>query len=111
VAADLNANPGNLNLADDAGQTPLHLGAVHCRTNVVALLLEKGAKVDAVMKGNATPLHLAAQAGCSGAVILLLSKGAHINFRDGEGRTPLTRAKQWHQNATAQLLQEGGGTE
>jgi len=111
VAADLKRTPGDLNLPDDAGQTPLHLAAIHCRTNLVALLLEKGAKVDALAKGNATPLHLAAQAGCMDAVKLLLAKGADINSRDSNGRTPLKRAEEWHQDATAQLLRDRGGVD
>ena len=111
VSADLKAHPGDLNLPDDAGQTPLHLAAIHCRTNVVALLLDKGARPDALATGDATPLHLAAQAGCAEAVTLLLSKGASINLRDSQGRTPLGRAKQWRQDATAELLRARGGIE
>jgi hypothetical protein len=111
VAAALKMRPGDLNLADDAGQTPLHLAAIHCRTNVVALLLSAGAQVDARAKGEATPLHLAAQAGCLEGVQALLAKGADPNAHDAEGRTPLGRAKQWHQDAVAQLLRERGGVE
>src|SRR5260221_705463 len=78
VQADLRSRPGDLNLPDDLGQTPLHLAAAHCRTNVVALLLDKGAKLDALAKGDPTPLHLAAQSGCAEAVKMLLAKGAEV---------------------------------
>src|ERR1700690_1370147 len=50
VAGDLAQTPGDLNLPDDAGLTPLHLAASACRTNVVALLLDKGAQIDSPAK-------------------------------------------------------------
>src|ERR1039458_1059816 len=61
VAQDLATNSDDLNLPDDAGRTPLHLAATHCHTDVVLLLLNKGAKIDPKAAGGATPLHLAAQ--------------------------------------------------
>jgi ankyrin repeat protein len=111
VAAELAKNPGDLNLPEDAGLTPLHLAAGHCRTNVVALLLDKGAKLNVKAQGGATPLHLAAQEGCADAVTMLLDKGANVNARDDQGRTPLKRAEEWHQEAVAQLLRGHGGTD
>jgi ankyrin len=111
VAGDLAQNPGDLNLPDDAGLTPLHLAASACHTNVVALLLDKGAKIDCAAKDKATPLHLAAQEGCADAVNLLLIRGASVNARDDQKRTPLGRAEQWHQDAIVQILRQHGGTE
>lgn len=105
------SDSGDLNLPDDAGLTPLHLAAGHCRTNVVALLLEKGAQPNSKAKGGATPLHLASQEGCADAVTMLLTGGAQVNARDDQGRTPLKRAEEWRQDATVQLLRLRGGTE
>jgi len=111
VAGDLTQNPDDLNLPDDAGLTPLHLAASHCHTNVVTLLLDKGAKIDYPAKDGATPLHLAAQEGCADAVDLFLARGALVNARDNQKRTPFVRAQQWHQDSTVQLLRQHGGTE
>ena len=111
VAADLAQNPGDLNLPDDAGLTPLHLASASCHTNVVMLLLDRGAKVDAMEKDGATPLHFAAQEGCTDAVKLLLDRGANANARDKQGRTPLTRSEQWHQDSVGILLRARGGSE
>jgi|SRR5665213_548383 len=111
VAQDLATNSYDLNLPDDAGRTPLHLAAAHCRTDVVLLLLNKGAKIDPKATGGTTPLHLAAQGGCVDVVNLLLAKGAKVNARDDQKRTPLVRAEQWHQDAIVQLLRQHGGTE
>jgi cytochrome c len=111
VASDLATNPGDLDLPDDARMTPLDLAASHCRTNVVVLLLSKGAAANRKGAGGATALHLAAQEGCLDAVTTLLAKGATINARDDERRTPLKRAEQWHQDTVATFLREHGGTE
>jgi ankyrin repeat protein len=111
VTQDLATNSSDLNLPDDAGRMPLHLAATHCHTDVVLLLLNKGAKVNAKAAGGATPLHLAAQAGCVDVVNLLLAKGAKVNARDDQKRTPLDRAAQWHQDAVVQLLRQHGGVE
>ncbi len=46
VNEELSKHPGDLNAPEDAGLTPLHLAALHCHTNVVMLLLDKGAKVN-----------------------------------------------------------------
>ena len=111
VAVELAKFPDELNLPEDGGVTPLHLAAENCHTNVVALLLEKGADVNIMADDKATPLHLAAQQGCADAVAILLAKGADINARDNQGRTSLTRAKQWHQEVIVQLLRAHGGVE
>ena len=111
VAADLGTNSADLNLPDDGGWTPLHWASSHCCTNVVGLLLGKGANVNCKANGGEMPLHIAAQEGCSDAVIMLLNKGAKINAQDSEGRTPLKRAKDWEQPAIAELLRQRGGIE
>jgi ankyrin repeat protein len=111
VAAELAKFPDELNLPEDGGVTPLHLAAENCHTNVVVLLLEKGADLNIMADDKATPLHLASQQGCADVVAILLAKGADVNARDNQGRTPLTRAKLWHQDAIVQLLQAHGGSE
>jgi ankyrin repeat protein len=111
VTEDLAQNPGDLDLPDDTGSTPLHLAASYCHVDVVTLLLNKGAKVNARSNDGATALHLAAQEGCADVVNHLLARGAQVNARDRQGRTPLVRATQWHQAGTAQLLRQKGGTE
>lgn len=111
IAQDLAAYPHDVNLTDDAGRTPLHLAATHCRIDAAKLLLDKGAKIDAKAAGCTTPLHLAAQSGCVDTVNLLLSKGAKVNARDDQGRTPLDRAMQWHRDSAVQLLRAQGGIE
>jgi len=104
ASAELAKHPDELNLPEDDGLTPLHLAAENCHTNVVVLLLDKGAKIGVQAKNSDTPLHLAAQEGCVDVVAILLAKGAEINARDNQGRTPLDRAQQWHQTNVVSLL-------
>jgi ankyrin repeat protein len=111
VAAELEKSPDELNLPEDGGLTPLHLAAENCHTNVVLLLLGKGAKINITATDKATPLHLAAQEGCLDVVNLLITKGANVNAHDNQGRTPLKRAELWHQDAAAQIIRQHGGTE
>ncbi len=111
VSAELKAHPEEVNLPEDDGLTPLHLAAENCHTNVVVLLLEKGAKLGVKGNDDETPLHLAAQEGCADVVAILLTKGAEIDARDRQGRTPLARAQQWHQTNVVTLLQQRGATQ
>jgi len=57
----------------DDGSTPLDTAAFNGHTDVVRLLLEKGANIEAT-----TPLHTAAYNGHIGVVRLLLEKGANL---------------------------------
>lgn len=111
LTQDLATYPGDVNLTDDAGRTPLHLAATHCHVEAAKVLLDKGAKIDAKAAGGTTPLDLAAQAGCVDMVNLLLAGGAKVNTRDDQGRTPLDRAMQWHRDEVVQLLRAHGGIE
>lgn len=111
VAAEVARDPRLVNLPEDYGQTPLHLAAQNCHSNVVAFLLSHNATVDARGSDNETPLHLAAQEGCIDVVTLLLNGHAAINAKDKEGRTPLKRAEDWERPAVADMLKERGGTE
>lgn len=112
VTLILHTNPAALNLTEDGGRSPLHVASARCCTNVIALLLLKeGVKVELRGKTGETALHLAAQEGCVDAVGLLVAHGAKLNPRDEHGHTPLKRAMDYEQDATAALLRKLGAVE
>ena len=76
---------------------------------MAALLLDRGAKVDARDGDGATPLHNAAIGGHAEVAALLLDRGADKEARDGESEaTPLYHAAAWGRNAVVELLLKRG---
>jgi uncharacterized protein len=58
------------------GWSPIHYAATGQEPKTVALLLERGAPVEATSPGKDTPLMMAARYGAEGSVDLLLARGA-----------------------------------
>ncbi|HHT9105353.1 MAG TPA: ankyrin repeat domain-containing protein [Candidatus Wujingus californicus] len=87
----LAASPGLLNGATgDQEMTPLHLAANRGNTEIVELLLTKGANIEAREFNGWTPLFSAVIIGQDEKTAkLLLDKGARVNARDLLGMTPL----------------------
>ncbi|MDO9072762.1 MAG: ankyrin repeat domain-containing protein [Rubrivivax sp.] len=64
------------------GWTPLHYAASGPEPRMVALLLERGAQVEALSPNRSTPLMMAARYGPEEAVDLLLARGASLRARN-----------------------------
>jgi ankyrin repeat protein/mono/diheme cytochrome c family protein len=90
---DKGANP---NAVSQTGATPL-MGTRS--TDVVSLLVSRGADVKAQSKRGETPLADAAGRGDLDAVKLLLEKGADVNAKDYRGYTPLMHATQYDRDS------------
>lgn len=100
---------------EDAGDTPLITAAEYGNTDVVKLLLDKGADVTA--RDNAGMTALVA-AGCECPIIdmpatydslkLLLEHGADIEAKSGDGTTALLAAAGWGRTENVELLLDGG---
>ena len=90
--------------SDSPGKGWLHLAADKGQEEIVALLLEAKADVNApgdratTAGSNETPLHIAARNGHAGVVRRLLAAGANVNARQSSQNTPLHLALQpWEQ--------------
>ncbi|XP_075992286.1 uncharacterized protein LOC142987425 [Anticarsia gemmatalis] len=82
-----------VNTPDNAGYTPLHYAARKGYIDICKILLQYGAKIDALTKsGLATPLHKAAAAGKLEALKYLIQSGAQITMQDADGQTVLHKA-------------------
>lgn len=65
-----------------AGWSPLHYAATGPEPQIVVLLLDRGAPVDAPSPNRTTPLMMAARYGAEASVDLLLARGADKRLRN-----------------------------
>jgi len=83
----------DVDAATTSGRTCLHLAVCKGNTEVVALLLGRGADADLSEHTSGWgPLHTAAHAGHGHIVALLLQFGASVEASDKDGQTPLCLA-------------------
>jgi ankyrin repeat protein len=99
----------DVNIQSKQGRTPLMVAASR-RGNaaIVALLLSKGAEVNARDRVRASALNLAALTGDVEMMRLLLAKGADTKVADGIGRYSLIAAGVSHSPGAVQLLLQNG---
>lgn len=67
---------------DKEGWSPLHYAATGPEPKIVALLLDRGAPIDARSPNRSTPLMMAARYGAEASVDLLLARGADKRLRN-----------------------------
>lgn len=89
---------------DQPGWSPLHYAATGPQPKTVALLLARGASVDAESPNRSTPLMMAARYGAEASVDLLLAKGADARRVNEAGLNAAAFAKLGGRNALAQRL-------
>src|SRR5262249_54013381 len=96
-------------IADRFGKTPLYKAALAGHTEVVKLLLDKGAKIAAEGTDRRTPLHWAASKGNADLVKLLVRHGADVNAAEkGDSSSPLHYAARGGHAAVVQILIDSG---
>ncbi|KAK3254489.1 hypothetical protein CYMTET_36295 [Cymbomonas tetramitiformis] len=91
---------------DGEGRTALTVALAFGQEAVARALLEAGAGVNAGT--GRRPFHAAAEKGMVEMVRELAGKGAEVDAEDGEGRTALTVALAFGQEAAARALLEAG---
>ena len=81
----------HIDVANEIGESPLHVAAWRGHKDVVAALIAGGADINVVdtVYSMTTPLHEAVRSGYRSVVKLLLDAGADITVQDSAGDTPL----------------------
>jgi ankyrin repeat protein len=87
------------------GWSPVHYAATGPEPELVRLLLDKGAPVDARSPNGSTPLMMAARYGSEASVDLLLARGANPKLRNVRDLTAADFARMDGRDALAQRLQ------
>lgn len=95
----------NVNALNANGESPLMLAAIKGQTELVAVLIKKGADVN---KTGWTPLHYAASKGHLAIMNLLLENHAYIDAESPNGTTPLMMAAQYGTTPAVKLLLDAG---
>eukprot|EP01023_Acetabularia_acetabulum_P057914 TRINITY_DN6768_c1_g1_i3.p1 TRINITY_DN6768_c1_g1~~TRINITY_DN6768_c1_g1_i3.p1 ORF type:complete len:429 (+),score=89.99 TRINITY_DN6768_c1_g1_i3:55-1341(+) len=96
------------NVCDSKGKTPLHHAIKYGVPPTTALLLQSGARSDALDKRQRTPLHIGAAEARTDQVKVLCEFGAMVNCRDAVGNTPLHCVVQI--SMLQHMTEWGGGT-
>jgi uncharacterized protein len=86
------------------GWTPLHYAATHGHLEVMNLLLENNAYIDAASPNGSTPLMMAASYGTPMAVKLLLEAGADPMLRNDLGLSAIDFAQRANRDESAEII-------
>src|SRR5574337_1044517 len=86
------------------GWTPLHYAATGGHDEIVSLLLEHSAYIDAASPNGSTPLMMAALYGKASTVQLLLEQGADPTLKNQQGLTAIDFAQRGHRPDAVQLI-------
>lgn len=108
VSEAIDKNPQVVRAKDSSGYTPLHHAAIGGHSEVVSVLLQKGAQINMTGKRGETALYLAASKGNTEVVKLLAAQGADLDRASSDGKTPLHRATMAGHAETVITLLEAG---
>jgi len=86
------------------GWAPLHYAATNGHLDVMNLLLEENAYIDAASPNGTTPLMMAAHYGTESAVKLLLEAGADALLKNTQGLSALDFAHRGNRTISANLI-------
>ncbi|MCU6433600.1 ankyrin repeat domain-containing protein [Undibacterium sp. Jales W-56] len=86
------------------GWTALHYAAAKGNVEIIGILLEHSAYIDAASPNDTTPLMMAVRSGKTDAVKFLLDEGADASLKNQSGMTALDFALAFEQKEIADLL-------
>ena len=102
----LNHDNGLLEIADNEGETPLFPAMRNQQTDIVQLLLDRGANVHATDSRGCTPFFNAVYREQTDMLQLMLDRGVNVHATEADGTTPLMAAVE-SIDAVRQLLAAG----
>lgn len=108
VRAALEHNKSLVNTRGKIGMTPLMLAALQGHKDVVRLLIDNGANINAVNEDNGTPLMAAVNGNNLDIVKLFIDSNADLEIRSCEDKTALAYAITLGHYEVAKLLAESG---
>jgi len=115
VQSLLKEQPDLVHARDDSKSTPLHYAAWKGEAEIIEVLLDAGADIQAHNENDhwgTTPLHAAAHGNRKQATEVLIRRGADVNAVRATGKgTPLDETKVHNATAVAKLLRAAGATE
>ena len=101
-----------IDIKDTHKRTPLWYASRNGKSDIVELLLKKGAALDGKNDHGQTALWQAAAGGHKDVVELLVRKGAHIDAKNCFGETPLWQAaKEGHKEVVELLVKRGAAVD
>ena len=103
LSDEVNENPS---LARNNNFTPLHAASMNGSTEIVKLLIEKGANVNAQTDPQKyAPIHSASFGGHLDTIKVLVENGADINLRNYRNELPIDTARRQQQTETIQYFE------
>ena len=112
----LSETPECIEETNKNGWTPLHQAAYSGESEMLKMLIEKGAKLDATCHDGDTPVHYAAVQGELDCVNALAEAGCALEIKDQDGETPMNVAHKSVKKALKALVEAareksaGGGS-
>ena len=85
--------------------SPLNVSSIHCNSQILQRLLDRGAVVDNPQIQGRTPLFTACASGSLDNAKLLLQHGSDPNFMDMDGLTPLSCALESNKGLGGKIVQ------
>lgn len=105
LVASLIKQGANVNYANQARETPMHVAASTGQTGVMQYLRSKGARHNVATVHGWFPIHHAVRFGHVGTARYLLQLGSPVNARTRDGKSIFDIAEATRNRAMIQLLQ------
>ena len=86
--------------------TALFPAALLNKTDVIRLLLQKGADVNKRDRYGNTPVHWAASGNSTEAIAILIEHGASINITNDKGDKPIDTARRYERDGAVRMLEQ-----